>query len=451
MWRRLIGPWTLWRFRDGGAEVLLVWRNRLPLFVLLLLLGLELIFPTRVWMTLLLAFFSVTAIAAWWAWQMARFVRVKREMDFTWIQVGDLLEEHFKLLNGAPVPVLWVEVRDYGDVPGYDASTVRAVGAHNTYRWSASGTCSLRGEYHLGPWDAVIGDPFGFFTTIRRNLDAKTVLVYPPIARSLPFGLPRGAAAGRARTSHRSWDPTVSVSSVRAYVPGDPRRRVHWPTTARRDQLHVKEFDQETGGDIWLVLDLDQNVQVGQGVRSTEEMGVIVVASIAALLLNTGRAVGLIAYGPQRHTVAPARGRGHLWEMLRALALVRAGDTYPLTRVLEETARTLPIGATALVVTPSLAPAWIPGVARLQGRGIGAAVVLLDAVSFREDWNTNQFSSQAESLRGLLVDAQIEVEIIHADMPLSLRPPTGQVRRWEFKVLGTGRVIPISTPWGVQG
>jgi hypothetical protein len=61
-----------------------------------------------------------------------------------------------------------------------------------------------------------------------------------------------------------------------------------------------------------------------------------------------------------------------------------------------------------------------------------------------------RFSPQAEGLRALLADARVEAEVIHADIPLSLRPPTGQVRRWEFKVLATGRAVAVSTPWGVQ-
>jgi len=449
MLQRLTHPWPLWRFRDGDAEISLVWRNRLPLFILPLLVFVESVFHARVWMTLLLAFASVTAVAAAWAWYMVRHVRVRRELRISWIQVGDLLEEHFTLVDSAPLPALWVEVIDHSDVPGYDASTVRAVGARGTYRWSSRGECRLRGEYHLGPWEAVTGDPFGIFSVVQHNPDAKTVLVYPPIAQQLPFALPRGAAAGRALTSNRSWEPTVSVGTVRAYVPGDPRHHIHWRTTARYDSLHTKEFDQETGGDIWLVLDLDRDVQVGQGERSTEEMGVVVTASIAALLLNAGRAVGLVVYGPERRTVMPARGRGHLWDLLHVLAQVQAEEARPLARVLEELARALPVGATALVVTPSLDPAWIASMARLQERGIGAATVLLDAVSFEGNGGEERLSPQAEALRGLLADARMEAEIIHAETPLSLRPPTGQVRRWEFKVLGTGRVIPVSTPWGV--
>ena len=451
MLRHLTRPWTLWRLRDGNAEVSLVLRNRLPLFILPLLLAVELISPARVWMTLLLAFASVTAVAAWWARHMARSVRVQRELRFAWVQVGDLLQEHFTLVNNSPLPVLWVVVNDHSDVPGYEASSVRAAGAHRAYRWITNGECRLRGEYHLGPWEATTGDPFGLFSVVQRTLDAHTVLVYPPIARRLPFALPRGAAAGGARISHRSWEPTVSVGGVRAYASGDPRRHLHWPTTARRGQLHVKEFDQETGGDIWLVLDLDRDVQVGQGERSTEEMGVIVAASAAALLLDAGRAVGLIAYGSQRRTVMPARGRGHLWGLLHVLAQARANVSRPLPHVLDEVSRVLPIGATALLITPSFDPAWISGVARLRARGIGAAVVLLDAVSFDGLIGKVRLSPQAEALRGLLADAQVEAEIVHAGTPLSLRPPTGQVRRWEFKVLGTGRAVAVSTPWGVQG
>lgn len=450
MLRRLTQPWVLWRFRDGDVEMSLIWRNRLPLFILPLLLVLELIFHARVWQTLLFAFASIIAVAVWWVWHMVRSVRVLREINVSWVQVGDLLEEHFTLINNSPLPVMWIEVNDRSNVPGYQISTVRAVDARSTHRWSTQGECHLRGEYQLGPWEATTGDPFGFFVAVQRNLDVKTVLVYPPIARQLPFGLPRGMASGRALTSHRSWDPTVSAGSVRPYVPGDPRQHIHWRTTARYDQLHTREFDQETGGDIWLVLDLDRDVQVGQGERSTEEMGVIVTASVAALLLNAGRSVGLIVYGPQRQTVMPAQGRGHLWELLHVLAHARATEPRPLGRVLEEEARALPVGATALVVTPSPDSAWVSELVRLQGRGIGAATILLDGASFRDDWGLDKFSPQVEALRGLLADARLEAEIIQADTPLSLQPPTGQSRRWEFKVLGTGRVIPVSTPWGVR-
>jgi uncharacterized protein (DUF58 family) len=224
--------------------------------------------------------------------------------------------------------------------------------------------------------------------------------------------------------------------------------------------LYAKEFDQETGGDVWLVLDLDENTQAGSGEWSTEELGVTVASSVAALMLDARRAVGLIAHAEQTLTVIPERGRAHLWRLLQALARARLVQDHPLNRVLEGAARVIPTGATALIITPSLKSDWLPGLARLQGQGIGVAAVLIDADSFKDgagqgvspiaqsETHSDRRRRRVEALRWLLADAGAGAEIVDADTALVLRPPTGQVRRWEFKVLGTGRAIAVSTPWG---
>jgi uncharacterized protein (DUF58 family) len=176
-------------------------------------------------------------------------------------------------------------------------------------------------------------------------------------------------------------------------------------------------------------------------------------------MLDAKRAVGLVVYGPDRQLVVPGRGRAHLWKLLHVLARARAEAVRPLAEVLEETSRVLPPGATALVVTPSMDPAWVSELLRLRGRGIGASVVLLDAPTFaprtsppvgldpERAGGAAVPRGPANQLRGLLADAQVDVEIIDADAPLVLRPPFGRVRRWEFKVLATGRAIAVSTPW----
>ncbi|NLF02312.1 MAG: DUF58 domain-containing protein [Anaerolineales bacterium] len=458
---RLLRPWRLWHVREGSCDITLEWHNRLPLFVIGLLLVLELALSSRAWLTLLLGFSCLLVIAGWWAWKLARGVRISREVRYHLVQAGDLLEERFRLTNTSFLPTMWVELRDHSDIPGYSASTVRTVGGQAEYRWVMRGECRQRGEYYLGPWEAITWDPFGLFAVVQRCRAYESLLVYPSIARQLPFPLPRGLTSGWAHISRRSQDPTVNVGGVRAYSPGDPRHQIHWPTTARRGRLYSKEFDQETGGDVWLVVDLNQGAHSGSGERSTEELAITVASSVAALMLDARRAVGLIAYGAQQLTVMPERGRGHLWKLLQGLARARSVPENPLERVLEGAARVMPTGSTALVITPALEPTWLPGLVRLQGQGVGTAAVLVDRDSFAaeeapgadradEDADTawQQRRSRVEALRGLLADAGVSSEIIGADTPLVLRPPTGRLRRWEFKVLGTGRAIAVSTPWG---
>ena len=456
---KLLSPWILWSTRDAevDGEIAIEWGNKLPLLALVILLVLELLLPARVWKMLFLALFLLTAIAFYWAWEMAHWVRVKRELPVSWVQAGDLLREYFSIVNRSFLPALCVEIHDRSMIPGYSVSTVRTVGANKTFEWTTRGDVQLRGEYEMGPWEAVLCDPFGLFRVVQRGMHPQTVLVYPPIAQKLPYPVPGGAASGRSRVSQRSWNPTVTVGSVREYAAGDPVHHIHWPTSARRNQLYTKEFDQESGGDIWLVLDMDRDVQVGSGERSTEEFGVIVTGSIAALLLDAGRAVGLVTHGGQRFVVTPARGRGQLWNVLRALARARADESAPLAHVLDETGRAVLPGTSALVITPSQESAWVSSLLRLQGSGVGVAALLVDPNAFDATESSGSVSPDgiqsavgAYALRGLLADAQIEAQVISGDVPLYLRPPTGKVRRWEFRTGATGRVFVVSTPWGVE-
>ena len=48
---------------------------------------------------------------------------------------------------------------------------------------------------------------------------------------------------------------TPQAAGVRDYAPGDALRRIHWPTSARRDRLMTKEFDQDPQADVWIFLD----------------------------------------------------------------------------------------------------------------------------------------------------------------------------------------------------
>jgi hypothetical protein len=47
-----------------------------------------------------------------------------------------------------------------------------------------------------------------------------------------------------------------TVRAVRPYVPGDPARLVHWPTSARRGELVVREHEPPPALGVALVVDL---------------------------------------------------------------------------------------------------------------------------------------------------------------------------------------------------
>jgi uncharacterized protein (DUF58 family) len=422
-------------------------KTRWLLGLLLCLLLVQLVMPSRAWTILLLGIGGTLAFSYLWARQMVSRLEVIREQYYGWVHVGDLLEERFTLHNNSFLPSLWVEVADHSDLPGYSAQSVRVADGNQIVQWRTEGICRQRGLFTLGPWQVRTGDPLGFFQVTLDHPGSQSILVYPPIVHLPSLRLPRGAATGTGRTSRRALEITTSAAGVRAYAPGDSINRIHWRSTARMDELMVKTFDLEPSGDLWIVLDLDAAVQAGEGDESTEEYAVVLAASLSNRTLRQNRAVGLVAYGttspqggapePLPILVMPQKGTAHQWRILHALATVRAGGNWPLASVLAEMNPSMGRGTTLAVITPSCNPEWIAGLLPPMRRGVTPTAVLLDPVSFGGQGNV-------EALTGLLAELGIDSHLIPKGTPFRPIAEHKRIGRPEYKVLpGTGRVIVV--------
>jgi len=417
-------------------QVQMKFRGWVAAGVLALLVVQQAVSASRAWVAAIVALSLLLGVGYAWAKALATKVTCRRELRYGWVQVGDLLEEVFTLRNDSPWSLLWAEVMDRSNLAGYAVSRVAATDPYGEVRWSNFGECRRRGVFTLGPWELRMGDPFGFFEIVQFYPQTTSLLVYPPVVRLPSLNLPRGAAEGQAQARFRARQWTANAAGVRDFQPGDPQRRIHWPSTARRERLLVKEFNLEVSGDLWVLLDLDEAVQAGEGEESTGEYGVILAASLADQMLRQGRAVGLVAYGEERAFASPGRGRGHLWEILHTLATVSVGGRWPLARVIAETGRVLRRGTTVVIITPSCDPVWPGELLPLARRDIAASVILLDGASFGGDGNV-------AAMRGILADQGVACHVIQQGFPFRHVVPLQRRGHWEFKTLASGRVIAV--------
>jgi uncharacterized protein (DUF58 family) len=414
-------------------------RLRLPVISLLLLLIAAILLPSRVWNTLLVGLGGLLLIAYIWARQLARHLAGRRRLRFGWVAVGDRLSEEFEVENNSYLPALWVEVIDHSNVPGYQPAIVRSVAGDDTDRWRQSAVCIRRGQFSLGPWAIRASDPFGIFHVTHHYPVSGEIIIHPPIHSQLPIPLPAGHSSGRSRARERSWQATINAASVRDYHPQDPLRWIHWPTTARRGELFVRQFDLDAAGDVWLLVDMEAAAQLGEGPLGTEEQAVLLAASLSAQAMSQGRPVGFAAYGQTPQLVAPGRGEGQQWKILRALALCRADGQAGLSDALRDLGRNAARGAAAMIITSSGQADWAPELLRLSHHGVRVSVILLDRPSFGGQGNS---AGLADGLRelGFTVFLVRQGEIG--------RPPAEEERRgyWEFKVLASGKVVTVRDP-----
>ncbi len=415
-------------------------------FLVGLLLVLQIVTPYRGWVILLVGLGGAWAISALWLRYLAQNLELLREMRFGWAQVGDRLVERFTLTNHSRLPALWVEIEDHSTLPDYAASRGTGVGGDSFIRWHRESYCRRRGLFYLGPTALTTGDPFGIYSVTVEYPQSMPLLVLPPILPLPQIQVAPGGRAGEGRPRAHVLDRTVSAASVREYVPGDSQRWIHWKTSARRDGLFVRSFDGTPAGDWWILLDMNREVQVGEGEDSTEELGVILAASLADRGIRARRAVGLMAHGDELVWLPPQEGEGQRWEILRALALARPGDR-PLGALLDRVRPVLSARSSVIIITPSVSSRWVEDLLPLMRRGVIPTVLLLDPYSFGvPEPGVIADENRARSLETLLAQAGITCYTISRDLLDHPELQQGEAGHWEWRVLGTGKAVPVRKP-----
>lgn len=407
------------------AEVQVRLKARYLPFLVGLLLLLQLLFPHKSWVILLVGLGGAWLIGNRWAHSLARGLELKRERRFGWVQVGDELQERFTLTNHGWAPASWVAVTDHSTLPGYEASTVRPVGERALIHWFTRGVCRRRGLFTLGPTGLEAGDPFGLYTVTINYPGLSTMMVLPPVLNLPAVDVARGGRVGEGRfVAARTLDRSVNAAGVREYALGDSLRRIHWPTSARREGLFVRLFDRMPSGDWWIFLDMNQSVQAGEGQDSTEEQGVILAASLASQGLEAGTAVGLAASGdpPKAIWLPPKLGDDQRWRILRELTLISPGDS-SLYRLLAGAGAALTGHSSLIIITADVEGSWTSALMTLVQRGVVPTVVVLDRMAYGG-------KGEADNLVATLLDLGISHFRITPEMLDRPEREPGQVGKW---------------------
>ncbi len=348
---------------------------------------------------------GVLLFAFIWAFFSLRGLSIHRSARVLRLPVGQIFEERFEIRNQSWYGRLWIEIKDQSSLPNKQGSRVISSIAPRQMRSYFSRTLLVkRGAFSLGATVLVSGDPFGFFAVQKVIPAEKTLLVLPYMVNLQKFPEPTGILPGGRALRRKSLEVTPYAAGVREYAPGDPLSRIHWKSTARKDRLIVKEFEQDPQTDVWILLDAQSGTHFALPDRqradrlnsfwlipqrlalplppNTFEYAVSCVASIADYYLAQGRSVGF-SCAAQTFSVLPAeRGDRQLAKVLETLAFVQPEGSLPLHGLIEAQANQVPRGSTVVLVTAECNHNLELALEVILRRDLRPVVIGVDAASF---------------------------------------------------------------------
>ena len=238
-----------------------------------------------------------------------------------------------------------------------------------------------RGRYHFQAVRAVFEDPFALARAETELGGESTLLVYPRLVDLARLFSEAGGATqigGRVLLRRTAG---FDLHSVREYEQGESLRKVHWPTTARRGTLMVKELEDTPHDEVGVLLDADGRSVIGESF----DMQVRAAGSILrAQALRNRRAVLTISSSPPESCqVASYDGEWRL--ALELLAAAEPTGTQPLKRFLDRDGSPAARANELVAVTASLGLELTDALLQRALARRPTSLVLVDAPSFRAE------------------------------------------------------------------
>ncbi len=202
-------------------------------------------------------FLTSAAVAAWLYTRISEpSVRVIRHLRPTLVREGDQALVRTAVTNigrwSIFNPTIEDEVLELGSARFAAARIKPGSATTGTYQI----LCRPRGIYQVGPTRITLSDPLRFAQQTIETGEADRLVVYPTVEPLDDFPVVRGRDpsmhAVRPEFSHRGGE---DFFTLREYRTGDDLRRVHWPSSAKRDELMIRQLETPWQSRALVVLD----------------------------------------------------------------------------------------------------------------------------------------------------------------------------------------------------
>lgn len=303
------------------------------------------------------------------------------------VQEEGILEIETLIRNDSSLPAFNLVLEDYlscaetGEKKKLFLIEYLEAGAFLKKRYSC--LCPQRGKYKIGPIGVYFFDPLGLFFLKRTYQIYSELYIYPRTFSIKKFpnlikGVPPWFGLETARVSADEDE----FFGVREYKEGDPIKKIHWISTARKNQLIVKQFQRQTFFRATIVFNLEKDKDFGEGKERISEYIIRIAASVAKYLIERDISLEIIANTLETVHIPFNKGPKHLEDILKFLACAQAQSMVGLDEIFEGFSRAIPNDTTLIVIMQYGDWQYLPMMLPLEKRNVLLVPLVLISPTF---------------------------------------------------------------------
>ncbi|MFS1516484.1 DUF58 domain-containing protein [Bacillus sp. SCS-151] len=262
-----------------------------------------------------------------------RFFEVERTINQSQFIAGEKLTGTITIRRKYPLPLLYILIEE--TLP---ASLLNAIQSKRSkiivfswfkrsYSYEYIIESIPRGEFKLSNIRVKTGDFLGLIEKERNYTAEHSILVYPKCIDMIysqgENQFEQGMTSSRLKV-HRE---TAVTTGVREYRNGDRFSWIDWKSTARKNTIMTKEFEQQQSNDIVVFFDQSRSVAF--------EHSVTFAASVTNAILQRGSQIGFISIGKENVEIPLGSGGIQKQQIQHHLARVKAEEEVAFTAQLE--------------------------------------------------------------------------------------------------------------------
>ena len=291
---------------------------------------------------------------------------IGRRLGSTTVHNGDTTTVTLVLRNRRRFAIHHLSIHDEVESLGLAAFEIAKLMGEETASATYRVTCRPRGVYLVGPARAVTSDPLRLAERSAPDGPIDRLVVYPTVEDLTGFPVISGQdpamSASRPEHSQRGGE---DFYTLREYQRGDDMRRVHWPYSAKTDELMIRQMETPWQARALVLLDVRPSVYES---ADAFEMAVSGAASVVTHLVKSGFDADLWAGDPE-----PIDASKYSAAMER-LALVEPNDEIDIVAVASHIRQTG--GGGALILVTGVADRSLLSVQQLLSNHYRATLLL---------------------------------------------------------------------------